>query len=85
MDEFDDVEEQNVLVKLLAQYPSERAEDAQETSYHEFIDTAPDFDISNGMIDAYGDMPGVKIRIWHLDVPPPMKARATHEAPLQVQ
>lgn len=70
-------DEQDVLVKILVEIE-------EETHFHQVIDQAPDFHMSNALLGQYMEIEGATIRTWHLDpssveVPPP-----THEGSMLI-
>jgi hypothetical protein len=78
-------DEDFVLVKMIVTYPSKYNPHVEETSFHQFIDMAPEFEISNEMLEVYLEMDGVHIDMWHLDIPKPVELLGTHQGTDTVQ
>ena len=74
-----------VWVKMLVTYPSVSNKKLKETSYHEFLDAAPEFETSNVMLQVYLEMEGVEVRLWHLDPPSTTHEVANHPGTHRIQ
>lgn len=62
--------EQEVWVRLLVEFRSEKYPDLKQKAYYEVVDMAPDFPATNVLIDAHQrSSVDMEISIWHEDMP----------------
>lgn len=65
-------------MKLIATYQTDDFPGITHVAVHHFVDLAPDFEISGGIIEAYADFPGVYFEINHGDLPSSEGKPITH-------
>lgn len=70
------VDETPMMVRLSVTYRNDKYPTIKEHSFHQFLDYAPHFEIQQGLMEHYLDMPGAEFDIWHTEVEEP--ADQTH-------
>jgi hypothetical protein len=62
-------EEIDLLVTITVDFQTDEYPGIPQCSVFRFVDVAPEFEISDGIIDAYAGFPGAKFRIEHHELP----------------
>lgn len=78
LDFFDEPEVQDVWVKMLVTYEVPQLEGLPHRAFYEFADTAPYFEISNGILATFEDVERKFVELWHSEMPEPIEAQPTH-------
>lgn len=70
--------ENDLLVTITITYEVEDHPGIPQTAFFQFVDTAPEFEVSQGTLEAYEDVPGATVFIRHDDIPQPVHKKLNH-------
>ena len=68
-----------VFVQLIATYRSEDYPQINQMAVHHFVDLAPEFGLSRGIINSYSTFPECYFDVSHSGIPEQIPFRGTHQ------